>query len=882
MSGGATAIAGLLAAVAILAGLVPEPAAAQNATWKQTPGTNNFFDSGNWSAGSVPTDTATFGVSSTTNLNLFVSGWVNSVVYSAGQQVTFNGTRYVVLTPNFNVVPGTDPSVWATSPSAWSNAVAYNTTDQVSLNGVNYASLTTNFNVTPGTNSSVWVPFTGDRIGGFTLTPGASNYTFSLGGNTLTFAGAGIVVNGGSVNLVNDTGVLTFDESSTAGSATITTNSGAQTFLASSASGGAARFVLNGTGVLDMSQLTTGGTTAGSVEGSGTIFLGAKNLTVGGNNLSTIFSGALRDGGAAGGTGGSLTKVGAGTLTLTGVNPYTGATNVNGGVLDVQGSITMSSSVTVNAGAVLTGTGHVDPPIVTIASGATLAPGNRTPGSAMNMAGNLAFQSGAIYLVQLDPSTASFATVAGTATLGGAAVNAVFANGSYISKTYTILAATGGVSGSFASNVVATNMPANFSSSLSYDATHAYLNLSLNYTPGVTVPDLSGGLSGNQRAVAGALVNSFNAHGGIPLVFGALGPAGLSQAAGELGASSQQTTFTAMSQFMGLLTDPLTQRSGESGSAGAALGLADEAAASAYAAHKRTDAFAMFSKAPPVPFAQRWSVWAMGFGGSQSTEGNAVTGSNSTRSDVYGTAVGADYRFSPNTLAGFALAGGGTSFGVNGFGGGRSDLFQAGAYLRHFNGPAYVAAALAYGWQDITTDRTVTIAGIDRLRAEFNANTYSGRLEGGYRLLIQGVGVTPYAAGQFTTFDLPAYAEQALAGAGTFALAYGARSVTDTRSELGLRADKSLAMPDGVLTLRGRLAWAHDFNPDRSVAATFQALPGASFVTNGAALASESALTTASIEMKWLNGWSAAGTFEGEFSDVTRSYAGKGVVRYRW
>ena len=42
---------------------------------------------------------------------------------------------------------------------------------------------------------------------------------------------------------------------------------------------------------------------------------------------------------------------------------------------------------------------------------------------------------------------------------------------------------------------------------------------------------------------------------------------------------------------------------------------------------------------------------------------------------------------------------------------------QAGAFLRHNVGPAYLSAALAYGWQDITTDRTVTIAGIDQLRA---------------------------------------------------------------------------------------------------------------------------------------------------------------------
>ena len=89
-------------------------------------------------------------------------------------------------------------------------------------------------------------------------------------------------------------------------------------------------------------------------------------------------------------------------------------------------------------------------------------------------------------------------------------------------------------------------------------------------------------------------------------------------------------------------------------------------------------------------------------------------------------------------------------------------------------------------------------------------------------------------------------------------------------------------MQDAVLTLRGRAGWAHDFNNDRSVLATFQALPGASFVVNGAGQASDAALTTAAAEMKWLNGWSAAATFEGEFSEVTRSYAGKGVVRYAW
>jgi uncharacterized protein with beta-barrel porin domain len=121
-----------------------------------------------------------------------------------------------------------------------------------------------------------------------------------------------------------------------------------------------------------------------------------------------------------------------------------------------------------------------------------------------------------------------------------------------------------------------------------------------------------------------------------------------------------------------------------------------------------------------------------------------------------------------------------------------------------------------------------------------------------------------------------------LSGAGTFALNYAAKNVTAARTELGVRTDRSFAMMNGVLTLRGRAAWAHDFNTDRNVTAVFQTLPGASFIVNGAAQPHDSALLTGAVEMKWLNGWSAAAIFEGQFSNVTDSYAGKGVVRYTW
>jgi uncharacterized protein with beta-barrel porin domain len=558
--------------------------------------------------------------------------------------------------------------------------------------------------------------------------------------------------------------------------------------------------------------------------------------------------------------------------------------NVSSGTVVLDGS-NSATSVAVNSGATLAGTGTVAS-AMSINAGGTFAPGDGTPGSSMAVNGSLAFQSGAAYLVQLNPSTSSFAAVTGTAALGGATVNAVFANGGYISKQYTILSTTGGVSGSFGA-VANTNLPSNFTDTLSYDAKNAYLNLTLNFVPppsGPSGPSFGPGLNINQTNVANALVNYFNSNGGIPMVYGTLTPAGLTQASGELATASQQTTFNAMGQFMGLLTDPFMNRGGGAATVPGRTGYADEALG--YAGTNPRDAFAMFTKAPLAQvYDPHWSVWAAGFGGSQSTSGNTVVGSNDTTSSLAATAVGADYLFSPNTIAGFALAGGGTSFSVNGSGSGRSDLFQAGAYLRHNEGPAYISAALAYGWQDITTNRTVTVAGIDQLRAEFNANAWSGRVEGGYRFaspVSGGIGITPYAAAQFVTFGLPAYAESVISGSPAFALTYGAKDVTDVRSELGVRTDKSWAMADGILTLRGRFAWAHDYDPGRSIAATFQALPGASFVVNGAAQAADSALTTASLEMKWKNGWSAAATFEGEFSNVTTSYAGKGVVRYVW
>jgi autotransporter-associated beta strand protein len=251
-------------------------------------------------------------------------------------------------------------------------------------------------------------------------------------------------------------GLLAFEEASTAGNATITTDSGAILRFRNASSAGFARLITNFGGIVDISGLAVRspnvgpveGTTVGSIEGAGTYFLGSRWLAVGGNNLSTSVSGVISDGGTEGGSGGSLVKVGTGTLTLSGFNNYTGTTDVSGGTLVVNGSIALSSLTRVNSGATLAGTGTVG--ATTINGGGTLAPGN-SPGT-ITIAGNLAFQSGALYLVQIDSSTASSANVSGIATLTGGSVQTVFAPGSYFTRQYTILH-SGGLIGTFSGSI---------------------------------------------------------------------------------------------------------------------------------------------------------------------------------------------------------------------------------------------------------------------------------------------------------------------------------------------------------------------------------------------------------------------------------------------
>ncbi|WP_282183934.1 autotransporter-associated beta strand repeat-containing protein [Brucella pituitosa] len=600
----------------------------------------------------------------------------------------------------------------------------------------------------------------------------------------------------------------------------------------------------SGTLILDADNYYTSGT---RIE-SGTLQIGSGGTSgwITGdviNNGTLVFSrsDAFEFSGSISGSGGFQQK-GEGAVVLTGDSSYTGATDVLSGRLAVNGSISSSMLTTVYEGAELGGTGTVGQ---TFINGGTLAPGNSI--GTLNVAGDLRLTASSLYEIEVSPSGSDRVNVMGQADLGGATVHASFDPGAYVMKRYNILNAEGGLAGSTFGEEVTTNLPENFVSLLRYDASNAFLDLEMNI----------GGLNVNQQNVSAALVNYFDENGQIPFAFGGLDADGLTAASGELATAAQQTTIDAMSQFMNTLMDPLvTGRAGRVTKA------------------RASDANL---------FEHRWSVWGAGYGGSRTTDGDAIIGSHDARGRVYGVAVGADYLVSPDTILGFAIAGGGTKFSLaDGLGSGDSDLFQVGIYGRHNIGNAYITGALAYGWQSVDTERMVSFYETDQLNGSYSANSWSGRLEAGYRFDTPWLGITPYAAGQFVSFDLPSYSEKAYAGSDTYALNYSSQRETVGRGELGLSFDKSLTLSDGVFTTRGRLAWARNFNNDRNVFAAINALPGVGFVVNGASQPKDVGLASVSAEMAWNNGLSLGAAFDAEFSGASTNYAGKGVLRYKW
>jgi autotransporter-associated beta strand protein len=273
--------------------------------------------------------------------------------------------------------------------------------------------------------------------GGFTqffggiVAPGA--LTFINNSATVTGAGGGFTqffrgtatnatsINNGATVSGAEGGFTELHDSSNAGGALIanggTGGGGGGTILfLDDSTASTARVEVFGNGSLDISLHNAPGMTINSIGGDGNVFLGSNKLTVGSDNLNTTFACAIQDGGQSGRIGGSLTKIGTGTLDLTGANTYSGNTNINGGALKVDGSI--ASNTFINHSGTLAGMGMVHGN-VTNKNGGTVSPGDAPGTLTVNSYTQMKF--GTLVIDIAGPNTGQFSVLndLGTANLDG-------------------------------------------------------------------------------------------------------------------------------------------------------------------------------------------------------------------------------------------------------------------------------------------------------------------------------------------------------------------------------------------------------------------------------------------------------------------------------
>jgi outer membrane autotransporter protein len=297
-------------------------------------------------------------------------------------------------------------------------------------------------------------------------------------------------------------------------------------------------------------------------------------------------------------------------------------------------------------------------------------------------------------------------------------------------------------------------------------------------------------------------------------------------------------------------------------------------------------AYASVLKAPPplqpAPFAQRWTSWAVGFGGSSKNDGTSATTGNALTTRAAGGIGGLEYLFSPQTKLGFALGGTGANWDIGAAGSARADAFQYAIYGRTGSGPAYLTGWVSAGDYWTTSNRLA--GGGDNVTASYTASGYGGRLEAGYGyaalpLLV----ISPYAAVRVQYFHTPNYSEIDISGGG-MGVSYNAENVTDTRSELGARFDNTQVFSSGaLLELNLRVAWAHDWVSNPAATGVYEAAPLLGFSISGVPLPTDSALTTVKAELRNIGSqWSLVAQFDGQFASSFHMYAGTTGLRYAW
>ncbi len=633
-------------------------------------------------------------------------------------------------------------------------------------------------------------------------------------GATITgTSGYGVKVTSGSGNILVG-GASGLDGAVSGATGIYASNSGGGTVVIKTnanvtGTGGAAIETIADTGATTIT-IASASTVAGSSNAiSATTTTG--NVTV--NSAGTV-KGSLTAVLNSGGTG-TFTFNNTGTLALSSSQSNTGFTIVN------------------KAAGVLTGTGSFG--AVSAELDSIIRPGDRTlaiPSSGVPVmgvlrTGNLTLASGAKVEVRADYSGGSdYIAVTGTAALGGATLKILATPNNERTwmagpKTFTVLTATGGVTGTFAS---VTTEYAFLSATASY-ATPNLVTATLTRNS-VKFADVA---TTKLQTAVGSVLDGYASQSTNALIQKITtltrleAPSALQQLAGAGLISTHSQAFGASRLVIDTVSAEMGRYTGSAGG-GAAL---------SYIEDTRIKTKAFKDVAPKVEPIADGRVWAQMMGGIGAIKANEGSGAPAERASTYGIAAGIDTALNPNLRIGVALAGGQSTLKVAGLSTKSDATWGQGAlYAVATDGALYAKTSLTMGYISNATERTITaFTTPEKATGEFASLLYAARVEIGQRFEMKPAGVTPFLAFEPSLLAQNAYSEKA---ATPIALGFSKSTANALPGTLGVKIDANIDLGDVRLTPSATLAWVHNFANATTLSPFFTALHGSTFSVTGA------------------------------------------------
>lgn len=700
-------------------------------------------------------------------------------------------------------------------------------------------------------------------------TGGTAGFGAGTGGDSNN-AGSGGSAFGGAV-FVRQGGTLTVAGTTVSNSSVVAGSSGG-----SGGSGGTAAgqdlYLMSGVNAtFDNAGSMINGSIAGAggvvVQGSGTTQFSGANTYTGGTQVTgtsrlqgttTSLQGAITNdsnvtfnqstsgtyAGNMSGTG-RVYIAGSGSVTFSGANTYHGPTEIQGGRLAINGSVT--SDVTVDPGATLGGNGLID---AGVANNGPLAAGNSIGTLTIN--NNYTDSAGSTMQVEIDAAGTTpgvnndLVVIHGTATLNGGTVNVVVAPGSYAAGSrYTFLEARTLV-GTY-SAITGFSDP-NLHAVLGYgnvllggvDYSTAYFTLLANQSNFAAIAQTF-----NQYGVATYIdANSASASPALQAVIDTMNTLTVPQQQAALDAMTAQVNGTLAQlnvQDTTFLYMLLRRRAGAAFAAGATTGGADGAFSLNNAGRWQNpapvnlqgDSIADWIK--PCASTSSCPIWGgwmagYGYGGNGATDGNAAGG-------VYGsggTIVGVERPLDEENLIGFF--GGYSNLNVRLQGlpqSATSNQGQFGAYYLRDLGPTYILAAGSAGFAGYHESRQMVFGSVNSAAsANYSGWSPSAYFEHGARFQAGRAIVQPYVALQYIYVRQNSFTES---GAGVLDQSVAGVDTHALRGLLGTRLAQAWSTRHGrTLVPELRAAWMHEFlEPSSTLTAVFAPVGGGSFAARG-------------------------------------------------